>query len=303
MFLTIIDNKDDKLFSENDFSDFKDFELLNEVENKDFTGATYKKVRKETTHLVVGIIDRIDKQFLDTYPNLEYIGIASTGWWDTYFDVEELKRRGIVVTNNPTYSSDSVAEAVFTTLLSHYRRLPELQMGSIQIKTPSGRELQGKTFGVVGLGAIGSQVVTIARGFGMRVVSTSQKVQEEAESVSVETLMKESDIISIHIPKSAEQVNFQFSDVKKDLTIVNASGIEVIDIRSLKEFLRNNIQSAYIDISYPLQNTVDELSSLRNAFLYPLFSNNTLESKQKRNHAVIDNLIGYIKGEVKNRVI
>lgn len=307
--LTVIDQKEHPIYSKEDFIQcFKKEEImiLYVSESKSFNGSILKNIPTDTTHLLMRVLDKIDESNLKTLPKLEYIGITSTGWWDQYFNKKTLEKRNIVVTNNPIYAKEAVAEAVFATLLADRRKLFELPMGKVTVKVPIGNELSGKTMGIIGFGRIGSRVSEIARGFDMRVIYTTENKQKDSFNVDSKTLFKESDIISIHVPKSAGVVILKkdFKLLKPKVVIINSAGFNLIDIKTLIDFLNNNKEAVYIDLSYPDVEFFAKLSNCKNAYLYPLFSNQTEEAYINKKKVPIDNLCNFVLGSGEiNRVI
>lgn len=307
--LTVIDQKEHPIYSKDDFLQrFKAEEIviLCVPESKTFDGTILKEVPTDTTHLLMRVLDKVDEENLKLLPKLKYIGITSTGWWDQYFDRIALMKSNIVVTNNPTYARESVAEAVFATLLAERRKLFDLPLGKVTINVPTGSELAAKTIGILGLGRIGGRVAEIALGFSMRVVSTSEKKQEGVTHVDKETLFRESDVISLHVPKSAGVMisKNDFQLLKPTVAIVNSAGFNLIDIEVLVDFLQKNDGAVYIDLSYPEGEFFAKLASCKNAYLYPLFSNQTEEAYVNKKKVPIDNLCNFVlsKGEI-DRVI
>lgn len=145
---------------------------------------------------------------LDKLPNLKYIATRSTGY--DHIDIAYCKSKNIVVTNVPEYGSNTVAEYTFALLLSLTRKIYQsvnqskhLNFEHDQIR---GVDLEGKTIGIIGLGKIGQHVLRIARGYGMKVMvynrSQDQEVlkQYEFRYVDLDTLLQNSDIITLHLP-------------------------------------------------------------------------------------------------------
>jgi len=308
--LVLIDQKEHPIYSKDDFLQcFKPEEIiiLQVPENKSFDGSVLKSIPTDTTHIIMRVLDKVDESILKILPELKYIGITSTGWWDEYFNRNILEQKNIVVTNNPTYAKNAVAEAVFATLLAHKRKLFELPMGKVTVDVPVGGELAGKTLGIIGFGRIGKKVAEIARGFNMKVIyNTADNKQNDAFNVDKETLLKSSDIISLHIPKSAGVVisKEDFLTMRADATIINSSGFNLVDIESLINFLNTNKEAAYVDLSYPEGEFFSKLSNCKNAYLYPLFSNQTKEAYVNKKKVPIENLCNFVlgKGEI-NKVI
>lgn len=155
---------------------------------------------------------RVDKESLERLPDLKLIAIRSTGVDN--IDVEECKRRGIEVKNVPTYGSNTVAEYTFALILAVAKKIVEahqsVENDEFSPEGLTGMEIYGKTLGIVGLGKIGSNVARIAKGFGMNVLVTEKKPDKNilkefgAKLVELETLLKESDIVTLHVPSEKD---------------------------------------------------------------------------------------------------
>ncbi len=310
MKLTILDRLKEPFFSRSDFSCFlpeTHFSIvrLNAKEGA-FDGSIFSQIPKDTTHLITWFVDRFSEVELQRLPDLRYIGLAYTGWYDKYFDKTALQNRRVVVCNNAQYAPNAVAEAVIAVLLSRYRGLTSLSMGDPTFRPIPGRELRSKTLGIIGLGAIGERLSQIAIGLGLHVVSTSKKLCTGVEQVEKAQLLARSDIVSLHIPKSAGSVidENDFSKLKHNAVIVNTSGWENLDTGALLSFLSSNPTAAYLYLAMPTEEYFSKLSELQNAYLYPLFSSSTEESIALRKSVTVENLRSFMAGKnPPNRVI
>lgn len=156
---------------------------------------------------------RMDEEILSRCPNLRWVGIIATG--TDNLDLEACRRHGVSVANVPAYSTYSVAQMAFSLLLAicqcPERQDKALRDGYWQLEIPAGYgilpqvELYGKTFGIFGYGHIGRQAGRIAKAFGMRVIACTRTVRPEyagdgVEFVDFDTLLAESDVLSLHSP-------------------------------------------------------------------------------------------------------
>lgn len=156
---------------------------------------------------------RMDEEILSQCPNLKWVGIIATG--TDNLDLEACRRHGVQVANVPGYSTYSVAQMTFSLLLAvcqcAERQNRAVQDGHWQLNVPAEYrilpqvELFGKTFGIFGYGSIGRQAGRIAKAFGMRVLACTRTVRPEyaadgVEFVDFDTLLKESDVLSLHTP-------------------------------------------------------------------------------------------------------
>jgi len=154
------------------------------------------------------IYSKADKAVLDKLPKLKMIATRSTGM--DHIDTEECKKRKIEVVNVPIYGSNTVAEFAMALLLAVAKRIvpahQSVENGEFSPEGLTGVDLYGKTMGVVGVGKIGQNMVKLARGFGMKVLGVERN-QDLAlakklgfKYADLETCLKESDFISLHVP-------------------------------------------------------------------------------------------------------
>lgn len=205
------------------------------------------------------------KETLEQLPHLKYIGVLATGY--NVIDIEEAKRRGIVVTNIPAYSTDSVVQSVFAHLLNitnqvaHYTS--EIKAGAwcsspdfTYWNTPL-TELAGKTFGIVGLGHIGSAVARVAHAFGMKVIALTSKKKEALEDyitpVNREELFRNSDVLSLHCPLTDSTHHFvnaeTLSWMKPSAILINTGRGPLLDEQAVANALNNrSLFAAGVDV-------------------------------------------------------
>ncbi len=201
------------------------------------------------------------KEHMAALPNLKCIAARSTGIDN--IDTAAAKERGIIVCNVPSYGARTVAEFTFALLLSLSRRLPEAsnqvrQDGNFETEELEGFDLFGKTIGVIGTGAIGKNVVRIAQGFGMNVMMfdkfPTQSIESETvQYSSLDELLTQSDIITLHVPYMAENHHLLnkdcFSKMKKGCYIINTARGELIDTQALIEALSaGRVAGAGLDV-------------------------------------------------------
>lgn len=211
--------------------------------------------------VVTFIHTQMNKELLDKMPNLKFITTMSTGF--DHIDMEECKRRGIVVSNVPSYGETVVAEHTFALLLAIARRLPEsierVKSGNFMPGGLTGFELRGKTLGVVGVGSIGTNVIKIAKGFGMNVIVYKRTPDYALEKelgckfVDLPILYQQSDIVSIHIPYSNETHHYvgeeAFSQMKDGVVIINTARGALIDSTALLKSLESGkVRAAGLDV-------------------------------------------------------
>ncbi len=253
---------------------------------------------------------------LEDNKNLEYINIAFTGF--DHVDIEYMNKRNIKVSNASGYSNTSVKELVMGLVLNIYRMINE---GDKQVRKQNtfkqyytGHEIKGKTVGIIGTGNIGSDVAKLFLAFDANVVAYSNTEKENLKSLgvkykSLEDLLKESDIVSIHLPLNNITRNTigknELKLMKKNSILINCARGPIVDNEALTDALNNDeIAFAGIDVfDYePPLNKDYPLLNAKNTLLQPHIAYLTKESLERRAHIVFDTLISYLNGEAKNIV-
>ena len=247
---------------------------------------------------------QLRKDFLDACPNLKMLSIAFTGL--DHIDMEECQRRGIVVKNAAGYSTEAVAEETICMMIGLYRHIIENDKITRSCKGPSiapGREIAGKTVGIIGMGAIGQRTAALAQAFGCRVIAWNRTPKQVAgvTFVDKETLLKESDIVALHIALNNETRNFltakDFAMMKPSAVIVNAARGPVVNTYDLAEALKNGvIAGATLDVydgEPPLSND-NPLLDAPNTMLLPHIGFSTVEAFKERLKIVVGNVEKFI---------
>ncbi len=221
-----------------------------------------KKV-KEAEILVVFIYSSITKDIIDMLPHLKFIASMSTGY--DHIDIEYCNKKGIKVSNVPRYGENTVAEHTFALILALARKLySSIKRTHEQhsFETDSslrGFDLKDKVLGVIGCGNIGKHVVRIGIGFEMNVIVFDRHPEKELAKnlgfkyVSFDTLIKQSDIITLHIPYNKETHHLlnehTIAKMKNGVIIINTSRGGIIDTHALVKGLNNKkISAAALDV-------------------------------------------------------
>jgi len=207
------------------------------------------------------IYSNIDKKILDKLPKLKLITTMSTGY--DHIDLDECKKRGIVVCNVPTYGENTVAEHTFALILALSRRIIDsvnrTRRGDFSLEGLIGFDLKGKTIGIVGCGNIGKHVARIAKGFEMKIlVYDICKDMKLAKKIgfkysSFKNLLKNSDIISLHaplLPATKQMINLKnIRLIKKGAILVNTARGQLVDGAAIIKALNKGILSgAALDV-------------------------------------------------------
>ena len=263
-------------------------------------GATAVLTNK--TALTAGVLDRL--------PDLRYIGVLATGY--NVIDIEAARRRGIVVSNVPTYGTFSVAQFVFALLLELCHRVAqhsEAVRGGAWTRDPDWSfsyppqiELAGKTMGIVGYGRIGRQTAQIAEAFAMRVIAY------DVDRGNLEELLRESDVVSLHVPlfpETREMINARTLALMKPAAyLINTSRGPLIHETDLAAALNSGrIAGAALDVLSVEPPPADHpLLSARNCIVTPHMAWSTTEARRRLMAAVIENVGAFCAGSPQNVV-
>ena len=253
-------------------------------------------------------------------PNLKYIGVLATGY--NVVDVEAAHRRGIVVTNIPAYSTDSVAQMTFALLLSVTNRVEHYADMNRQGRWSRNSdfcywdtpliELSGKTLGLVGLGNIGSKVAQIAHQFGMDVFALTSKpsasLPDGIQKTTLEGLLAVSDVLSLHCPLTADAhhlINEQrLQQMKPGAILLNTGRGPLVDEQAVAKALASGRLGAYaadvMELEPPTKD--NPLFSQPNAFLTPHIAWATREARQRLLDIAVANVKAFIEGAPINVV-
>ena len=258
---------------------------------------------------------------LRNMPKLKYVGVLATGY--NVVDIAVAKELGIVVTNIPAYSTESVAQMVFAHILnithSVGRYAGEAHAGvwsrqaDFSYTNSPLMELYGKKIGIIGFGNTGSATARIARAFGMEVLVYTSKSQSAlpegmTKAASVEEVFGNSDIVSLHCPlndKTAEIVNaHHLSLMKESAILINTGRGGLVNENDLAEALKaHRIKAAGLDVMVnepPMEN--NPLLVLDNCFITPHIAWATYEARTRLMNQTVMNLKSFIEGKIINNV-
>ncbi|MGM9823968.1 MAG: D-2-hydroxyacid dehydrogenase [Muribaculaceae bacterium] len=262
----------------------------------------------------------ITDEVMQALPQLKYIGVMATGY--NVVDIDAARRRGIVVTNVPAYSTPSVAQMVFAHLLNitnqvalHDRQVHEGRWADNQdfcFYSAPLIELAGKQMGIVGLGQTGSAVAKIALALGMRVMAFTSKAQESLpEGItkgSLNEVFATSDVVSLHCPLTPQTkhlVNAQrLALMKPSAIVINTGRGPLVNEQDLADALNNGtIAAAAVDVLSTEPPAADNpLLSARNCHITPHIAWASQAARARLIDTLTSNLKGYISGNVVNNV-
>lgn len=246
------------------------------------------------------------KEVIEHCPNLKLIVVAFTGV--DHVDIAYCKERGITVCNCAGYSTVAVADLVFGMLISLYRNIIPCNEVVRKGGTKNGLigcELEGKKFGIIGTGAIGTRVGRIAQAFGCEVYAWSRTVKPETgfHYVSLEELLSTCDIVSLHVPQTAETIGLMDTEklalMKPEAVLINTARGPIVDSKALAEALKNGkLAGAAVDV-FEVEPPVPQdhpLWDAPNLIATPHVAFASKEAMQKRAVIVMDNLDQWLKG-------
>ena len=262
----------------------------------------------------------INRGIIAQLPRLKYIGVLATGY--NVVDIEAAHERGIIVTNVPAYSTESVAQMVFAHLLTvtnrtehyailnrkgHWSRNPDFSYWDTELT-----ELAGKTFGIVGLGNIGSRVAQIALAFGMKVKALTSKKDDALpagiEKDSLEELLATSDVMSLHCPltdSTRKMINDKtLRQMKPTAILINTGRGPLVDDQAIAEALKEGRLAAFCaDVLTEEPPKADNpLLKQPNAFITPHIAWATKEARIRLIQVATDNVRSFLNGKAINVV-
>ena len=252
-------------------------------------------------------------------PQMEYVGVTATGY--NIVDVAEARRRGIVVTNAPAYSTQAVAQHTFALLLeslSHVGAYSEqVRGGAWQASTDfcffgqPMEEIAGKTIGLIGFGHIGQSVAKIALAFGMKVlvcVPHEKAGWNDVRFVTLDELLKESDVVSLHCPLTGENRGMIDADaiakMKPGVRVINTARGPLVDEHAMAAALESGRLACYMADVLGEEPPVhgSPLLGMKNAILTPHVAWAPLQTRQRLMDIVAGNVEAFVKGEPINVV-
>ncbi|MCK4452841.1 3-phosphoglycerate dehydrogenase [candidate division WOR-3 bacterium] len=215
------------------------------------------KVIPDFDGIIIRSATKVTKEVIDAANNLKVIGRAGIGLDNV--DRDAAKEKGVKVVNTPTATSISVAELALGMMFSAARRIPQASVSTKSSKWEKkkfkGFELYGKKLGIIGIGRIGSEMAKRAKALGIEVIAYDPyvKTSDYANIVDLDTLLKESDYISLHIPKTSETEHIlnktAFDKMKEGVVIINCARGGVVDENALYDAINDGkVRIACVDV-------------------------------------------------------
>lgn len=293
---------------------------LGDVEIFDRTPREQVVERAKDSEIILTNKVKIDDEIMSQLPQLMYVGVLATGY--NVVDVKAANKRGIIVTNIPTYSTDSVAQMTFAHILTISNRVEHYA-----IENRKGRwsnnpdfcywdtplvDLTGKTLGIVGLGHIGLRVAAIAKQFGMDVFAYTSKTAAELplgiQKTTLEGLYAVSDILTLHCPltdETRELINARsIAKMKKGIVIINTGRGQLINEHDVAEALKSGYICGYgADVmSEEPPKEDNELLLQPNAFITPHIAWASMDSRIRLMNQTVNNIKAFMNGRPINVV-
>ena len=259
------------------------------------------------------------REVFEAAPKLKYIGLFATGY--NNIDIAAALDHGVTVCNAGSYSTIAVAQHACALILSHFSKISDYKAFCADGNWKSSptfspfvfpmNELYGKTLGIVGYGSIGREVAKIALAFSMRVIVYTRTVRDDSsvEFVDLDTLARESDVISVHCPLNDASRNMfdreLFAKCKRGAYFVNTSRGPVVDEAALREALDSeHLSGAGVDVlvSEPMREDC-VLFGAKNITITPHVAWAPLETRERLLGIVTSNLEAFLAGSPKNVIL
>jgi len=294
---------------------------LGEVVLHDRTPADKIKERSLDADVLITNKTPLTEETINDLPHLKYIGVLATGY--NIVDTSAAKRRNIIVTNVPAYSTMSVAQLTFALLLELCHHVQKHSDSVMEGKWAESVdfcnwdfpliELSGKTLGIIGFGNIGKKVADIATVFGMNIIAASRHETDQSERknfrwAEINEVLAQADIVSIHCPLLPETKGLINADslkrMKRSAFLLNTSRGPVVVEPDLADALNNGIIAcAAIDvlsIEPPLKD--NPLFKAKNCLITPHIAWATKEARGRLMDIAVNNLAAFINGKRVNVV-
>jgi D-3-phosphoglycerate dehydrogenase len=265
------------------------------------------------------LTDTIDEQVIEAADRAKVFANFAVGYDN--IDVDAATRRGILVTNTPGVLTDTTAELAWALVFAAARRTAEADRftreGRFVGWSPTlllGQDITGKTLGVVGAGRIGTAFAEKSRGFRMKILYHDVEPNADFEKrtggtyVSLETLLEQSDVISLHVPLTQTTLHLigenELAKMKNTTILVNTSRGPVVDEQALAEALKNGqIAGAGLDVYEEEPKVHPALLTLDKVVLAPHIGSASVETRTKMAVMAAENLLAALRGEVPRNLV
>ena len=301
--------------------DWEELKKLGEVRIYERTAKNETLSRCRGADIILTNKAPLDKEILSGLPDLKYIGVTATGY--NIVDTNYAAEKGIVVTNVPSYGTDSVVQMTFALLLElcqHVQKHSDVVKAGKWSASPDFCfwdfpliELAGKTMGIIGFGTIGRKVADVATVFGMNILASGRTRTDQSHRTNfrwaeIDELAERSDVISLHCPLTSETkgiINREFLDkMKPSAFLINTSRGPLIAEQDLTDALANKrIAGAGLDVlSVEPPGPDNPLLKAPDCLITPHIAWATKEARSRLMDMTIRNLASFIQGKIINKV-
>ncbi|ERM91391.1 glyoxylate reductase [Caldanaerobacter subterraneus subsp. yonseiensis KB-1] len=274
---------------------------------------------KDKDAVITQLTDKVDKEFFEAAKNVKIVANYAVGFDN--IDLEEATKRGVYITNTPDVLTNATAELAWALLFAAARRVVEadkfMRAGKFQGWAPMlflGKGVTGKTLGVIGAGRIGQAFAKMAKGFEMKILYNARTPKPEFEKetgakyVDLDTLLKESDFVSIHLPLTPETRHLigerELKLMKNSAILINTGRGPVVDEKALVKALKEKwIYAAGLDVYEREPEFEKELAELDNVVMLPHIGSATEEARRDMSVLVAQNIIDVIEGRVPRTLV
>ena len=270
---------------------------------------------RQADGLLTLLTDRVDEELLGVAPRLRAVSNMAVGFDN--IDVPACTARGILVGNTPGVLTDTTADFAFALLMAAARRIVEAdaftRAGKWQTWDPGlllGQDIHHATIGIAGMGQIGQAIARRAHGFDMRILYVDAIPRPEIETqlgarrVDLDTLLRESDFVTLHVPLLPETRGMigaaQLALMKPTAVLINTSRGPVVDQRALAEALRQGRPGmAALDVTDPEPISMDDpLLALPNAIIAPHIASGSRATRERMAAMAVENLLAGLRGDL-----
>jgi D-3-phosphoglycerate dehydrogenase / 2-oxoglutarate reductase len=275
---------------------------------------------RDADAILVGPMPSVTRNLIESAGRLRHI--ARVGVGVDSVDIEAATERGILVTNAPEVTADSVAEFTVSLLLSLAKNIPRCDRAVKEGRWDervelmgTNIELKGKTHGIVGLGKIGRRVAIMCKGFGMRILYFKRNRDLEFEQSAgvgyapFQALIKECDSVSLHLPLTKETANLfdrpQFKSMKKTALLINQARGKVVNEEALVQALKEGALGGYASDVYESEppDPKCELFRFKNVVVSPHLAGGTREARQRVSMAVAGDVLKVLQGHEPENLV
>jgi len=279
---------------------------------------------KDAVGIVTLLSDVIDRKMIESLPKLKVISQYAVGYDN--IDISTANKRGIIVTNTPGILTETTADLTWALIMATSRRIVEadayVRKGNWKVawgpEMLAGTDVFGATLGIIGLGRIGCAVARRAKGFNMKVIYASRSESNEtkeienyvgASKVELETILKEADIVTIHLPLTSATRNLiddkMLRIMKKGAILINTARGPIVNEKALADALTSgHLRAAGLDVFHvePTSSS-NPLLRLQNVVVLPHIGSASISTREKMGEMCAVNIIAALEGEVPPNIV